>query len=73
MRNSFGSLKYVQVQPWRVRYLTTDELAELTHEAESKADDLTVIAIDDEITRRGGDHREFYREAYLRTHPKPKK
>lgn len=67
--NGFGDLGLVQEHPWRVKHLVIGELAMLMHWAEHEGDDLTVVAITDEIARRnanGSDdlYHEFFRREY---------
>lgn len=69
---SFGELNLVQVQPWRLRYLTPGELASVTHDAENADDDITIIEIQKDLDRREKEHgrevRDVYREEYLNEH-----
>ena len=66
-QKGFGSLIYAREQPWRLHYLTAEELAVLMHEAEREEDDLTVIAIADAVRDRNID-KTFQRE-YMRVWP----
>ena len=44
---------------------TAIELARLTHDAEDRTDDLTFLAIQDEVERRPAAEREAYRLAWI--------
>lgn len=66
-QRGFGSLIYVREQPWRLRYLTADELAVLMHEAEADNDDLTVINIADVVRDRNID--DIFQREYMRVWP----
>ena len=63
-QKGFGSLIYIREQPWRLRYLTIEELAVLMHEAEREVDDMSVIAIADAVRERNID--ELFQREYMR-------